>query len=212
MKRIQNLKFRIENLKGFTLIELLIVIAVVGLFSTLGVAAFIQYNHSQALGSATSTVVNMLTTARSRAQSQVKPQNPQLPDCFDDPANNNFKPMQGYEVHICGVSGDSPAGAGQCINAAYNAAHQQYLELAIKCNNAVDVLTDATQKMPGDISFMQSAQNSQDSANMSYSFFFPVLTGVVQSKGPNGIGDIFLQGYSLVRKITITNAGVISIQ
>jgi prepilin-type N-terminal cleavage/methylation domain-containing protein len=58
---------------GFTLIELLIIIAVIGMLSSLGVSSFIGYSRSQTLSQATANFVNTLNTAKSKAYSQVKP-------------------------------------------------------------------------------------------------------------------------------------------
>lgn len=58
---------------GFTLIELIVVVSILTVLSTLGIAAFINYSRTQALNEAVSDVATMLQTAKSRAQSQVKP-------------------------------------------------------------------------------------------------------------------------------------------
>jgi prepilin-type N-terminal cleavage/methylation domain-containing protein len=59
--------------KGFTLIELLIVFAVIGILTGIGMASYSSYNNTQSLQTSSSDVVNMITTAKSRAISQVKP-------------------------------------------------------------------------------------------------------------------------------------------
>ncbi|MBI2430425.1 MAG: prepilin-type N-terminal cleavage/methylation domain-containing protein [Candidatus Levybacteria bacterium] len=64
-----------RNEKGFTLIELIIVIAVTAVLSVIGIAAFVSYSRTQALNAATQDVVTMLQVAKSRAQSQVIPEN-----------------------------------------------------------------------------------------------------------------------------------------
>ncbi len=60
-------------MKGFTLIELIIVIAVSAVLSVIGIAAFVTYSRAQVLTAATQDVATMLQVAKSRAQSQVKP-------------------------------------------------------------------------------------------------------------------------------------------
>lgn len=59
--------------KGFTIIELIVVFSILVILSTLGIVAFVNYSRIQALNAAASDVVTMLQTAKSRAQSQVKP-------------------------------------------------------------------------------------------------------------------------------------------
>lgn len=59
--------------KGFTLIELLVVLSIVGILSVVSIAAFVDYSRKEALNAAVSDVATILQTARSRAQSQVKP-------------------------------------------------------------------------------------------------------------------------------------------
>lgn len=59
--------------RGFTLIEFIVVLSIIAILSTLGIVAFVNYSRIQALNAAASDVVTMLQTAKSRAQSQVKP-------------------------------------------------------------------------------------------------------------------------------------------
>lgn len=59
--------------KGFTLIEFIVVLSIIAILSTLGIVAFVNYSRVQALNAAASDVTTMLQTAKSRAQSQVKP-------------------------------------------------------------------------------------------------------------------------------------------
>lgn len=60
-----------QSSNGFTLIELLVVIAVMAILSIVGIAAFVEYSHTQAVDSAVLGVETMLQTARSDALSQV---------------------------------------------------------------------------------------------------------------------------------------------
>jgi prepilin-type N-terminal cleavage/methylation domain-containing protein len=57
--------------KGFTLIELLLVIALIGMVSTIGISTFIGYSRAQALQQAASDFANTLNTAKSKAYAQV---------------------------------------------------------------------------------------------------------------------------------------------
>lgn len=58
---------------GFTLIELLVVFAIVGILTGVGMASYASYNNNQSVRNARADVLNMLSTAKSRAISQAKP-------------------------------------------------------------------------------------------------------------------------------------------
>lgn len=77
---------------GFTFIELLVVISVIGVISISGIAAFVSYDKSQKLNTAALDVVSMLNLAKSRAQTQVKPEACTNPDPDEI--------LYGYEVVI----------------------------------------------------------------------------------------------------------------
>lgn len=59
--------------KGFTLIELIVVFAIISILSIIGVAAFLDYSRTQTVNDAALSFATVLQTAKSRAQSQVKP-------------------------------------------------------------------------------------------------------------------------------------------
>src|SRR3990167_3337050 len=59
--------------RGFTMIELLVVMSVIIFISSAGVASFSGFNDTQKLQNATFDVSSLLQTAKSEAQSQVKP-------------------------------------------------------------------------------------------------------------------------------------------
>ena len=58
---------------GFTLIELMVVVAFIGILTSLGIAAYSSYNSSQEVQSSTANVQSMLNTAKSRSLTQVIP-------------------------------------------------------------------------------------------------------------------------------------------
>lgn len=78
--------------KGFTLIELLWSIAIGAILSTIGIAAFLNYSKTQALSAAVGDVSSLLQLAKSRAQSQVKPD-----------ICGNTEQFNGYQVVICSI-------------------------------------------------------------------------------------------------------------
>lgn len=63
-----------KSQKGFTLIETIVVFAVISILSTIAVASFVDYNKTQNVQTAYSELSATLALARSRALSQVKPQ------------------------------------------------------------------------------------------------------------------------------------------
>lgn len=66
----------LTNSKGFTMIELIIAISIITLISVIGIASFAGRGKIAELDAATSSVSSYLQLARSRAISQVKPQDP----------------------------------------------------------------------------------------------------------------------------------------
>ncbi len=64
-----------KNKHGFTLIELVISITVIATLSTIGIAAFVSQSKASALQSGAAEFYSVLNVAKSRAMSQVKPDN-----------------------------------------------------------------------------------------------------------------------------------------
>lgn len=88
-------------MKGFTLIELIVVISVTAVLSIVGIAAFVTYSQTQALSASAQDVATMLQVAKSRAQSQVKPDS--VP-CLDGYRVDVY-PQGTYTLNaICGVN------------------------------------------------------------------------------------------------------------
>lgn len=58
---------------GFTLIELIVSFSIMAILATIGIASFSSYSHSQELDAATTEVITMITEAKSKSLSQVKP-------------------------------------------------------------------------------------------------------------------------------------------
>lgn len=74
--------------KGFTLIELLSVFAIIAIMTSLGLAGYTSFNGTQSVNNTTSDVAETLTSAKSRAISQVIP------------SSCGTRPFVGYEVDI----------------------------------------------------------------------------------------------------------------
>ena len=83
MRKQQGLLTRENNKKaaffkkelGFTLIELVISLTVIATLSTIGIAAFVNQSKASALQSGAAEFYSALNVAKSRAMSQVKPDN-----------------------------------------------------------------------------------------------------------------------------------------
>lgn len=105
MRRLskRNLLKKFQILDGFTLIELLVVMSVMAILSAIGIAAFVEYSHIQAVNSAVLGVETMLQTARSDALSQITARNGS-----NQPLCSNGYSLTGYEVQIC------PSGSTNC--------------------------------------------------------------------------------------------------
>ena len=80
--------------KGFTLVELIVVIGIIAILTSFGIASFASYNNRHTLEMAVADVSTMITTARSRSLSQVKPS-----QCA-------AQVLSGYQVVIDVLSGE----------------------------------------------------------------------------------------------------------
>lgn len=78
----------LHRARGFTLIELMVVFALMGLIVAGGVVSYSSYNKKQGLQMGAADMVNILTSAKAKAISQVKP-----PEC-------DGKTLGGYQVKI----------------------------------------------------------------------------------------------------------------
>lgn len=75
VKKFSIFNFQFSNRShGFTLIELLVVISIMAILTSLGIASYATYNSNQLVQIAAADVVNLMNTAKSRAISQVKPE------------------------------------------------------------------------------------------------------------------------------------------
>lgn len=74
--------------KGFTLIEILVAFSIIAILSSVSIASFVTYGRSQVLANAELDVSTLLNKAKSRSQTQVKP------DILDCQTN----PLDGYKV------------------------------------------------------------------------------------------------------------------
>ncbi|MEX2007565.1 MAG: prepilin-type N-terminal cleavage/methylation domain-containing protein [Candidatus Levyibacteriota bacterium] len=73
---------------GFTLIEISVVVSILSILTTLGIASFVNYSRNQSLQTAALDLVTTLNLAKSRSFSQVKPS-----ECVN-------QSLEGYRVSI----------------------------------------------------------------------------------------------------------------
>ncbi len=105
LKRKKKLfRLKIECLQpGFTVIELLLVFAILASISTVAMVGFNQFNSNQQFNNAVLDAAAVVQKAKSRAQSQVKPQT--IAAC-------QTGSLQGYAVRMCGFAGAQCTGSG----------------------------------------------------------------------------------------------------
>ncbi len=146
MKRIRNL--------GFTLIELLVVFSIIGILSTISLAAFANYGRDQRLNTAASDLISTLQQAKSRTQSQVKPSSCVASDI-----------LHGYEVQICGLTGSS------CLS-------ENTYGLYVKCGTKTILVNNSVKSLPSGVLFANVGEGTTSTA-----FLFQILTGGVSGNG-----------------------------
>ncbi|CAN5157889.1 hypothetical protein BH11PAT1_BH11PAT1_3150 [soil metagenome] len=73
LTKITSYILRANPFSGFTLIELLIVISIIGILTTLSIAAYSNFNNTQKFNNTANNFINMLQVAKSRASSQYIP-------------------------------------------------------------------------------------------------------------------------------------------
>ena len=79
------------HFQGYTLVELLIVIGIISVITASGIFAAVQYNRNQVITTTANEVASQMLLAKSRAQTQVKPQ--------------TCSKLDGYQVIIQNTSG-----------------------------------------------------------------------------------------------------------
>lgn len=179
-----------RNAQGFTIIELLIVFSVLAILSTVSVVSFVTYNKAQTMTNASRDIQQALTLAKSRAQSQVKP----------DTDNCKDQPLIGYEVLFCSIS-NNPAPQPCKSGGDY--------EVDAVCGtdptSASYVLSfpqssDAPKKLPKDVTFDTSSQ-------MSWVLFGVLDTGVTNADKSVRIKD---GSAGIIKSIRVDSQGNIN--
>lgn len=150
----KNFQFSIFNFqlsRGFTLIELVVALSVAAILSVSGVFALVSYSRTQTINAAAGEVSTLVTLAKSRASSQIKPPSPQ---CL--PADT----LKSYEIKLCGVSGYS------CLNTNNHANSKSYYQMVVNCGTKTFLMSE--KKLPSFFMFDNFSPSS---------IVFPVLVG-----------------------------------
>lgn len=176
---IWDLQFGALKLKGFTLIELLIVISLMGAMMFVTLVSYTSYTSRQTLRTSADELREILTLAKSRAFSQVKPK-----------ACGTTDMLEGYKVQIC------TPGSQSCLSTGSD------YELQVVCGGQSHLVSPPTpdaapKKLPQNVTF-DFDPNKTDST----SFFFPVL-----SQGAKKPGFVTLSGFGKWLTITVDSLG-----
>ncbi|HUD44196.1 MAG TPA: GspH/FimT family pseudopilin [Patescibacteria group bacterium] len=120
--------------QGFTLIEMMVVVVLVGLIAGIIIPSIMNYNSIDVLQSAANDFSNTLQTAKSRAQSQYKPNTTNCVNNADGTANS----LNGWQVVVKSYPVPTPGT----------------YELDVICNGVAQALSSKT--LPTSISFTNS--------------------------------------------------------
>lgn len=172
-----------RNKRGFTLIELLIVISIVAIISTIGILTFVQYNRRQVLINSGNEVFSAFNLAKSRAQSQVKPEG-------REPCDSN--PLDGYRIYF----EPPPPGGSGCPLDSTRACY--FVEVI--CSGLPDT-KPTIYSLPKGLTF-----NFPDGQDY---FQFEILTGKVPVADQNGTEIQVTNGTSAI-SIKVFNDGNLS--
>jgi prepilin-type N-terminal cleavage/methylation domain-containing protein len=89
-----------KKIFGFTLVELLIVVSVIAIMSSLGIAAYVNFNRTQIIVQTTDKIISDLRLAQSLASNNQRPTRP------DDPTDKQgfcgSAALSGYSFRITG--------------------------------------------------------------------------------------------------------------
>jgi len=115
--------------KGFTLIELVVVVTIMMILGTTGIASFVTFSRSQELNTATQNLVTIMQLAKASATSQVKPVSSLC----------NSGTLDGYAVTV------NPSSS-------YTAGSNTY-SIAPVCGGTADSVTQIEYTLPVNIRF-----------------------------------------------------------
>ncbi|OGH09979.1 MAG: hypothetical protein A2152_03435 [Candidatus Levybacteria bacterium RBG_16_35_6] len=116
--------FRLINLRnqrGFTLVELIIVLTIIAILSSIGIASFVESSRNASLQTAQDKLVSMINVAKSRALSQTTP--PDSSKCIGT--------LRGYEIFF-------PTSSMVCLTAICSISPTR---ATVDCDMGIDSFT-----------------------------------------------------------------------
>lgn len=182
---------------GFTLIELIVVFSVMVILSSIGIASFVVYSHSQAVDTNMKEFKTMLFTARSNALSQLRDSS-----CFSNGFTGQGYQLAGYQVVACCSFGSL------CLTKQCNTSSNSYELQAVYSYPDGSGETDQTclgkKFTDPNITIVTSSKTTA-----TY-FFFSSVTGTVTTNAQNGqTPEIGFSGYGITKVASISATGVI---
>lgn len=187
----------IVSQSGFTLIELIIVFSIITILSSIGIAGFVSYNHSQTVDTYMKEFKSTLFTARSRALSQLRDSL-----CFSYGFTGQGYELQGYQVVAC-CSFGTLCQSQSCNNATNNYELQAVYAYP-------DGSGRTTQTCVGKKFADPNVAIDSSSMTTATYFFFSAVTGAVTTNASTGeISQIGFTGYNITKLATVSATGVI---
>lgn len=192
----------VTHQQGFTLIELIIVFSIMMILSTIGIASFVTYSHSESVNTTIQDIKTVLFTARSRAGSQLK-----QGTC----ASSNLQ-LQGYEVLFCCTTSGCPTCYQPTQQTGYVGQGDYQpnpdYEMNIVCSNpdgsGVTHEVVLSKKFPPNISFVSGSPTT------ATSFFFQSVTGAVATNNSSANpSEVAISGYGITKTATVSASGVV---
>lgn len=185
----------VEKTGGFTLIELLIVFSIMAILSLIGIASLVGYSHSEEVTTSFENVKTTLTTARSRALSQLK-----QGTCG---ASGSNEQLQGYQVvFCCNFSACQPTAQTKCNLTGYD------YELQIVCSNGSGI-TNETVDQAKFTTTNVSLSSSNTKTTATYVFFGAITGAVTTNNTSSNPSQVTISGYGINKTVQVSATGVI---
>ncbi len=181
---------------GFTLIELMVVFSLIVILSSVGIASFVEYNHTEQVNVAASDFRSMLYTARSRAFSQLRDSS-----CYSGTFTGSGYVLKGYQVVAC-------CSFPLCSSAACNTTGNDYELQAVYAypdGSGATAQTCVAKKFSDPHVTISSDTNN---TTATY-FFFASITGAVTTNTSTPQAKIGITGYGTTKIAQVSAVGII---
>ena len=187
----------VNHQHGFTLIELIIVFSIITILSSIGLAGFVAYNHSQTVDTDMKDFKATLFTARSRALSQLRDTS-----CYHSGFTGQGYVLEGYQVVACCSFG--PLCQSQTCSNSSNTYELQ----AVYANS--DGSGQTTQTCSARKLSDATVHIDSSSKTTATYFFFSAVSGAVTTNAQSGtLSQIGFTGYGVTKLATVSATGVI---